>query len=83
MQSNMKNNIIEIVGWYGVAAILTAYFLLSFDYTSSDSIVFQLLNLSGAVGIIIDAWKDKNYQPVLLNIVWAVIAVIAILNLLR
>ena len=78
----MKVNIYEAVGWYGVLAILTAYGLLNFHYLSIESILFQLLNLSGAVGIIIDAYKNKNYQPIILNIVWGTIAIVAIIQIL-
>jgi len=77
----MKNRITEILGWYGVGAIVSAYALLSFEYIESSSLTYQLLNLSGAVGMILDGWDDKSYQSMVLNIVWGTVALIAILNL--
>lgn len=70
-----------IVGWYGVLAILVAYGLNSFGLLSASSLAYQLINLSGATGIIIEALQKKDYQPVVLNVVWGVIAIIAIVQL--
>ncbi len=74
--------LIEGVGWYGVFAILTAYLLISMDVVIADSWVYQVLNLTGAVGILIDSWHAKNYQPAVLNLIWFVIAGVAISRLL-
>lgn len=79
----MKRNIIsEVVGWYGVVAILSAYAFLSLGVFSSNSLIYQLLNMSGALGIVYDSFRDKDYQPVVLNIIWAIIALIAIIKVL-
>jgi len=79
----MKNKITEILGWYGVGAIVLAYALLSFGYVESNSFTYQILNLSGAVGMILDGWDDKSYQSMVLNIVWGAVALIAIVSLYR
>jgi len=78
----MKNRITEILGWYGVVAVVGAYALLSLDILSSTSFLFQGLNLTGAIGIIVDAIDDKNTQPAVLNIIWAIIAVVAIVRII-
>jgi len=72
----------EILGWYGVAAIFVAYALLSFNIIESSSLIYQALNLTGSLGIIYDAFRDKNYQPVVLNILWAVIAAFALVKII-
>lgn len=79
----MKKYIEEIVGWYGTVAIVTAYALLSFNVISSGSLVYQILNGTGALGIVYISLKKKAYQPGVLNIIWAVIALIAIINILK
>ncbi len=66
----MRNIITEVLGWYGVVAIVGAYALLSLGILSSNSLLFQELNLTGAIGIVIDALDDKNAQPTILNIIW-------------
>lgn len=70
----------EIAGWYGVIAILLAYGLLSFQVITSG-LWYQLLNATGAAAIVIDALDDKNWQPAVLNIVWAAIAVFSLLRI--
>lgn len=72
----------EAAGWYGVIALLLAYGLVSFSIIVSNSTLYHFLNLTGAIGIIIISLKKKNYQPIALNAVWGIIALIAILRLL-
>jgi len=79
---SLKESCIEAVGWYGVIAIVTAYLLISMDVIMVDSWVYQLLNVTGAIGLIIDAMHVKNYQPAVLNIIWLLIAGVAIVRLL-
>lgn len=79
----MKKNIIsEIIGWYGTIAIVLAYALVSFGVLSSNGLFYQILNGTGALGILIISLKRKAYQPGVLNIIWAVIAIVAIINIL-
>ena len=77
-----KQIIDEIIGWYGTIAILLAYALLSFGVFTADNIYYQLLNGTGALGIVLISFKKKTYQPGVLNIIWAFIAFIAIINIL-
>jgi hypothetical protein len=71
----------EIAGWYGTIAILAAYVLVSFNAISSDGIAFQLLNLTGAIGIIAIATYKKVRQSIVLNVFWGIIAIVAIINI--
>ena len=70
----------EIIGWYGTVAIVSAYALLSFGAMASNSIIYQLLNATGALGILYISFKKKAYQPGILNIIWTVIAIAAIIK---
>jgi len=79
----MKKNLIEIFGWYGTAAIVLSYILVSFSFLSANSIWYQLLNVTGAVGIVTISLYKKAYQPAILNIIWTLIAIIAIISILR
>lgn len=78
----MTKKVTNIIGWYGVIAILSAYFLVSFNVISAQTILYQALNITGALGIVYNSFKKKDTQPVILNLIWAIIALIAILNLL-
>jgi hypothetical protein len=70
--------LIEIYGWYGMAAILLAYALASFSIISSAGLIYQILNGSGALGVMLASFHRKAYQPAALNLIWALIAVIAL-----
>ena len=70
----------EVFGWYGAAAIILAYVGVSFSVLNSDSLAFQLLNFTGAIGILTISLIKKLYQTAALNIVWAIVAAAAILR---
>jgi hypothetical protein len=73
--------LIEAGGWYGAAAVLLAYALVSFDIISPHGWIYQLLNFTGAVGVLIISYMKHAKQPALLNFVWAVIALVALIQL--
>lgn len=77
----MKHKAENYIGWYGVLAILLAYFLISLDIIGVHSLAYQLMNLTGAIGIIIEALSKKDMQPAVLNAVWAGIAIIVLVQL--
>ena len=77
----MTNKLTNIIGWYGVITILSAYFLVSFNVISAQTILYQSLNITGALGIVYNSFKKKDVQPAILNIIWAIIALIAIIRL--
>ncbi|MBI4262271.1 hypothetical protein HY624_01980 [Candidatus Uhrbacteria bacterium] len=72
----------EIIGWYGTVAIVGAYFLNSFGILSATSWPYQVLNLTGAIGIVVVSFAKKAYQPAALNAIWTVIAAIALVKIL-
>lgn len=77
----MKHKIISVLGWYGVLAILAAYALVTFNVVVVKSYTYQLLNLSGAIGLVVVATSRKDVQPAALNVIWSIVAVIAIVQL--
>ncbi len=58
----------EILGWYGAVAILAAYALVT-------------ANGTGAACLLCETVSKKDVQPALLNGVWTLIAVLAIIRL--
>lgn len=79
----MKKTLIEIFGWYGTIAIILAYGLVSFSVLPSNSIWYQILNGTGAIGILTDAFYKRDLQPAILNTIWAIVALIAIINIVK
>jgi hypothetical protein len=79
-RNKVTNQLIEIFAWYGVVAILAAYMLTTLQVLPATHFVVLLLNITGSLGILLDALKDKNWQPVVLNAIWMIIAVVAMLR---
>lgn len=79
----MKKTLIEIFGWYGTIAIILAYGLVSFSVLPSSSIWYQVLNGTGALGVLSISFYKKAFQPAILNTIWAIVAIIAIINILK
>jgi hypothetical protein len=71
----------EIIGWYGTVAIISAYALTSFGVLESQSAIYQVLNLTGAIGIVVVSLRKKAFQPAVLNIIWGVVALVALATL--
>uniref|UniRef100_A0A7C5YXG8 CBU-0592-like domain-containing protein n=1 Tax=candidate division CPR3 bacterium TaxID=2268181 RepID=A0A7C5YXG8_UNCC3 len=79
----MKSGIIyEVLGWFGALAILTAYGLVSFNIVGNSSFLYHTLNLAGSLCIFLISFKKKAYQPVFVNVLWAIVSTIALLKLL-
>ena len=72
----------ETLGWYGVIAILSAYILVNFAIIKINNPLYLVLNITGSIGLIFDAWHQKNYQPVVLNIIWALVGLVGALKLI-
>jgi hypothetical protein len=70
------------MGWIGVILITFAYFLVSFGMIVPSGYTYQLLNLFGAMGIVVSSYIKRDMQPVVLNIFWGIIAFVAIVSLL-
>lgn len=81
-KKNMKK-VSGWLGWYGVVATIAAYILVSFLILPPTSLWYQSLNLTGALGVTIETYYRKDYQPFWLNLVWAIIALAAIVNVAR
>jgi len=76
----MRKVVIETLGWVGVIMIVGAYALNTFGVIESQSIIYAVLNIVGSIGIALDAWFVKNYQPVVLNGIWMIIAIVNIIR---
>ena len=72
----------QIIGWYGVFAILFAYAGSTLDMVQSDSLLYLLLNSSGALALIIQSAVIKNWQVIVLNVVWLLVACIGLTQVL-
>ena len=75
--------LITIFGWVGIALVLSAYILVSVRKIMPNSIIFQALNLLGAVGILLDSWTSGAWPATVLFIIWGVMAIISLITMTR
>ncbi len=72
----------EIVGWLGALCILVAYMIGSFGWVQPQSYLYQGLNLLGAIGLLVNAHKNKAYPSFILNGIWILIGIYVVGSLL-
>lgn len=70
----------EVAGWYGTAAILGAYALSNFGLLATGDRTYQLLNLTGGLGVAWVCWHKRTWQAFWLEAIWSAIAVVALLR---
>jgi len=68
----------ELAGWTGVLLILLAYCLVTLGGLQPSDLLYSLMNLFGALGIIASSYSKRDLQPVFLNLVWLLVAAIGI-----
>jgi hypothetical protein len=70
----------NIIGWMGAILYIVAYFLLTIQVISSTSLSYHLLNILGALGLIINACHLKDSPNIIVNVVWLLIALMAVIS---
>jgi hypothetical protein len=68
---------VETVGWAGAGLILLAYLLLSAGKLTGQSIIYQGMNVVGAVGFVINGWWHGALPSATLNVLWLMIGLFA------
>ena len=77
-----KSQYVEAMGWVGVVLILSAFTLNIFGILGVESIWYTLMNLCGAAGVVVSSLPKRNWQPVVINVVWFFVAAIGIIKAL-
>lgn len=74
---------VDILGWIGSLEVIAAYALNSLQKIKSDSVIFQVLNLTGAILLIINSVYNAAYPFTFINTVWALVALIALIRIFK
>ena len=77
----MTGLLIDIAGWAGAAALLLAYGLVSTGRLDGRSIAFQMLNLTGAVGLLANGVWHGAWPSAALNAIWLLVGAHALARL--
>ena len=66
------------IGLVGTSSVLGAYFLLQAGRLHGQRIVFQLMNLLGAIGLLVSLYGKFNLSVFLMESAWAVVSAFGI-----
>ncbi len=75
-------DLFSVLGWLGMSLVILAYCLLIIKKLKSTSVIYNLLNLFGGVGLIASAFTTKSWPAMALNIVWVGLAVFSIYKII-
>ncbi|MED7925683.1 hypothetical protein SMD20_15620 [Nonomuraea sp. LP-02] len=75
--------LLAVVGWAGAAVLLSAYALVSSGRIQGDGLTYQVMNLFGAVGLMVNSAWSAAWPSAGLNLVWAAIGVVALVKLAK
>ncbi len=68
----------QFIGWLGAVLFIVAYLLLSLQLISAKRNLYHVLNVLGAVCLVINAWSLRDNPNIVVNAVWGLIALLAI-----
>ena len=74
---------VEVAGWTGALLILFAYLLLSMGKLTGQSLAYQVMNIVGAAGFVINGWWHGALPSAALNVLWLLIGAIASWRILK
>ncbi len=72
---------VETIGWIASILIVGAFAMNSFGKIASTSKLYQLANLVGGIFFIVNTIYHKAYPSAVVNVVWVIIAISALLKL--
>ena len=75
--------LVEVAGWIGAVLILLAYLLLSAGRLTGQSLTYQLMNVFGAAGFIVNGWWHRAIPSATLNVIWLLIGAIATWRIMK
>jgi len=73
--------VIEVVGFAGAALYLVGYGLLSFGRLGAQTVLYQVLNLTGGIGVAANALYHDALPSLVVNIAWCSVAVAALVRI--
>jgi hypothetical protein len=69
---------VEVSGWAGAALLLGAYALLSAGKVRAESMSYQLMNVLGSAGFIVNSGWYGAYPSAAMNLIWIGIGLYAL-----
>ena len=79
----MDQLVFDVLGWIGAFLLLLAYAADSFGKLGADSKAYQYLNIAASILLLVNTLFYGAYPSSFVNGVWTVIAVVAIVSIIR
>ncbi|MFP4518264.1 MAG: CBU_0592 family membrane protein [Oceanicaulis sp.] len=73
--------ITDVIGIAGVACVLAAYFLLQIEKVRGDSVLYLMLNLTGACLLIVSLMVTFNLASFIIEVCWLAISLFGLAKL--
>ena len=74
---------VEVAGWVGASLILLGYLLISTGKLTGQSVAYQIINVVGAAGFIINGWWHGAVPSAALNVVWMMIGGVTLWRIVK
>ncbi|GLW09149.1 hypothetical protein Misp01_42780 [Microtetraspora sp. NBRC 13810] len=70
--------LISMIGWAGAALLLVSYMLVSTARVSGDGAAYQVLNLAGSAGLMVNSAYFAAWPSAALNVIWCLIGTVVL-----
>jgi len=77
---HQRKHVMEVIGWLGALASLSAFSLNSLNLITSQSMQYLVLNMLGCGLLIVYAFAKKAHASWVLNTIWLLITVVAMVK---
>lgn len=81
MNNIFSDKILDIAGWVGVVFVLGSYCLLALGIIDGNSWTYHTLVLFGSAFVAAISLKRHAFQPAVLNVAFAALAIMALVRL--
>ncbi|MBR8464860.1 hypothetical protein KDE13_00605 [Campylobacter sp. faydin G-140] len=76
-------DIFQFIGFLGMICIVLGYFLLQADRISNDDMLYQVINLVGAILLIISLCVHFNLGSFMIEVFWIFITIYGIVKIYK
>ena len=72
--------VVNVLGWVGMALLISAYALVTAGWLTGTALRFQLMNLFGGAGLMINSAYYDAWPSAALNLVWVAIGIVGLVR---
>lgn len=76
-------NLHDVFGWLGFAIVLGSYAMVATRRWRVRSVGNQVGNMIGSICLIINSFFYQAWVPLVLNVIWALITIVVLLQISR